>query len=99
MPLDLTAYFNNRGTSLSGEGDGEGFKDGNTFPAEYLPRGRWVDEDEYVSAEEQILRGYGPHRMQFEFTQDCGKNEFDNIVTDHQVCASRILKCGCMGSG
>jgi hypothetical protein len=54
LVIDLKQHFNNRGTSLdgtlehsgsgSGVGFGLGFVNGSTFPAEFLPRGEWVDD-------------------------------------------------------
>jgi hypothetical protein len=46
LVIDLKQHFNNRGTSLDGtvEHSGFGFVNGSTFPAEFLPRGEWVDD-------------------------------------------------------
>lgn len=39
--LDISAYFNNKGTSSDGENDGTGLAKGATFPSQYLPSGLW----------------------------------------------------------
>jgi hypothetical protein len=44
LTIDLSEHFNNQASSLHGKVDGTGFKNGSTFPSEFLPRGEWVDE-------------------------------------------------------
>lgn len=40
-PIDISALFNNKGTSLDGENDGTGLAKGATFPSAFLPTGTW----------------------------------------------------------
>lgn len=40
-PVDLSALFDNKGTSRNGENDGTGLAKGATFPSEFLPKGVW----------------------------------------------------------
>lgn len=43
VQLDLSPYLNAKATSVNGENDGKGFRNGSTFPSEYLPIDRWSD--------------------------------------------------------
>lgn len=43
VQLDLSPYLNAKATSVNGENDGKGFRNGTTFPSEYLPNGSWSD--------------------------------------------------------
>lgn len=43
VQLDLSPYLNAKATSVNGENDGKGFRNGTTFPSEYLPRDTWTD--------------------------------------------------------
>lgn len=43
VQLDITPYLNAKATSANGESDGKGFRNGSTFPSEFLPQDRWTD--------------------------------------------------------
>jgi hypothetical protein len=48
-PIPLCPYLNSRATSLEGENDGVGFRNGSTFPASYLLAGTRTHEGVEVS--------------------------------------------------
>lgn len=54
VSLPIAGFYNNKGTSETGEQvNGEGFDGaGATFPSEFLPTGLWVDEGVEVSFDE-----------------------------------------------
>lgn len=60
LSLPISGFYNNKGTSETGEQvNGEGFDGGGaTYPSEFLPTGLWVDEGVEVSL--KVKGDFGP---------------------------------------
>ena len=48
--IRIDHLFNSKSTSVNGENDGVGFRNGSTYPSEFLPTGLWAHEGVPVSS-------------------------------------------------
>lgn len=78
--IPLQHLYNSKATSLKGENDGVGFRNGSTYPSEFLPKGTWTHNGVPVSA------GRVPWLIhQFTLPEDWDSLPLDNVNVNGQV--------------